>query len=86
MFEMLDVMEYEGEKYFALTPYYTDPQKKLEASGEVVVLKSVFEDDEEMMVTIDDEEEYDRVGDIFMERLNEMFDCEEEEDDGSLPQ
>ncbi|MBR6873950.1 MAG: DUF1292 domain-containing protein [Ruminococcus sp.] len=84
VFELLDVMELDGEKYFALTPYYDDPEKMLESDGEVVILKSVFEGDEEMMVSFDEnEEEYDRVGEIFIKRLEEMYDIgdEDEEED-----
>ena len=82
VFELLDVMELDGEKYFALTPYYDDPEKMLESDGEVVILKSVFEGDEEMMVSFDEnEEEYDRVGEIFIKRLEEMYDIGEEDEE-----
>ena len=81
VFEMLDTMEFEGEKYFALTPYYEDPDEMLEDSGEVVILKSEFEGDEEMMVSIDDDDEYDRVGEVFMKRIEAMFDFDDEEED-----
>lgn len=80
-FELLDVMEYEGEKYFALTPYAESPEELLEASGEVVILKSEFIDDEEMMVSIDDDDEYERIGKVFIERLEEMYDFEDEGDE-----
>lgn len=80
-FELLDVMEYEGEKYFALTPYFDDPEKLLEYDGEVVILKSEYEGDDEMMVTIEDDAEYERVGAVFIERLREMYDFE---DDGEV--
>ena len=60
VFEMLDVMEYEGEKYYALTPYYENPDEALGDDGEVVILKSDFDGDEEIMVSIDDDEEYER--------------------------
>lgn len=79
-FELLDVMEIDDEKYFALTPYFDDPQEMLSDDGELVVLKSEFEGDEEMMVTIDDDEEYNRIGELFIKRLNEMYDFEDEED------
>jgi uncharacterized protein YrzB (UPF0473 family) len=78
-FEMLDVMEFEGEKYFALTPYAESGEELLEDSGEVIILKSVYEGDEEMMVSIDDDDEYERVGKVFIERLEEMYDFEDEE-------
>lgn len=79
VFEMLDVMEFEGEKYFALTPYAESPEELLEDSGEVIILKSVYEGDEEMMVSIDDDDEYDRVGKVFIERLEEMYDFTDDE-------
>lgn len=78
-FELLDVMEFEGEKYFALTPYAESAEELLESDGEVVILKSQFDGDEELMVTIDDEEEYERVGNIFIEKLQSMYDFDDEE-------
>ena len=80
-FELLDVMDFEGEKYFALTPYMETAEELLEYDGEVVILKSQFEGDEEMMVTIDDDDEYERVGAVFLERLREMYDFEDDEED-----
>lgn len=83
-FEMLDAMEYDGEKYFALTPYFENPEDMLDDDGAVVILKSEFDGDEEIMVSIDNDEEYEKVGNIFMKRIEEMFafdDDEEHQDD-----
>lgn len=78
-FELLDVMDLDDERYFALIPYYDDPEQLAEDDGELIVLKSQMDEDgEELMVTIDDDEEYQRVGNIFLEKLSNMF---EEEDD-----
>ncbi len=74
-FEMLDSMEYDGETYFALTPYPED----LDNDGEVVILKKVIEDDEEIMVSIDNDEEYEKVGDEFMKRIDGMFEYGDDE-------
>ncbi len=81
-FELLDVMELDGERYFALMPYYDDPEKMLDDDGELIVLKSQMdENDEELMISIDDEEEYQRVGNLFIEKLNDLFeDLDEDED------
>jgi len=79
-FELLDVMDLDDERYFALIPYYDDPAELTEDDGELIVLKSQMDENgEELMVTIDDDEEYQRVGNIFLEKLSNMF---EEEDDG----
>lgn len=80
-FEMLDAMEYEGEKYFALTPYFENPEEMLEDAGAVVILKSEIDGDEEIMVSIDDDDEYEKIGNIFMKRIEEMFAFDDEDDD-----
>ncbi len=79
-FELLDVMELEDDRYFALIPYYENPEESLEDDGDLVVLKSELVDGEEMMATIEDDEEYERVGAIFLERLDNMFDDEFDQD------
>ena len=80
-FELLDAMEYEGEKYYALTPYFEDPAEALDASGDLVILRSEFdENNEEILASIDDDDEFEKIGNIFLERINEMFDFDDEED------
>ena len=74
-FEMLDVMDVGDDRYYALVPYYDDPTKELEADTELVVLKSEYNDkNEESLVSIDSDEEYERIGNMFLERLNELYD------------
>ena len=63
-FELLDVMDLEDDRYFALVPYFENPE--------------MDENGEELMVTIDDEDEYQRVGHIFLEKLSSMFEEDEE--------
>jgi len=77
-FEMLDAMEVDDKRYFALLPVYDDPQEQLEADGEIVILTSEMVDGEEMLASIDDDDEYDRIGNMFLDRLNSMFEDEEE--------
>ncbi|MEG2814338.1 MAG: DUF1292 domain-containing protein, partial [Oscillospiraceae bacterium] len=73
-FELLDVMELDDERYFALVPYYEEPTEILDDDGDLIILKSkIDENDEELMVSIDDEEEYQRVGEIFLQKLSEIF-------------
>lgn len=80
-FEMLDAMEVDGEQYFALTPYFeNDAEAALQDSGEVVILKTAIDEEgEEIFVSIDDDAEYERIGAMFMERLEDMFEFEEED-------
>ena len=78
-FELLDVMEVDDDRYFALMPYYEDPEDILDDTAKLIVLKSQMdENDEELMISIDDEEEYQRIGQMFLEKLSTYFDGEEE--------
>lgn len=80
-FELLDVMEYEGEMYYALTPYYGEQKEDmLEDDGEVVILKEDTVDGESMLVSIEEDDEYEKIGALFLERLNEIYESEEEEE------
>ena len=78
-FELFDVMEVDDDRYFALMQYYEDPEDILDDTAELIVLKSQMdENDEELMISIDDEEEYQRIGQMFLEKLSTYFDGEEE--------
>ena len=81
-FEMLDVMEVDDQLDFALIPYQADPESMIEDDGELVILKSEMVDGEEMLVSIEDEDEFDRIGELFLKRLDEIYeDCDCEDDD-----
>ena len=79
-FEMLDAMEVDDKQYFALMPLYDDPQEQLDSDGELVILTSEIVNGEEMMASIDDDDEYERIGNMFIDRLNAIFDDEYEDD------
>lgn len=81
-FEMLDALETEdGQRYFALVPYAQNPEEALEGSDDLVILKSEMNGEEEMLVSIDDDDEFDRIGQIFLQRIEEMFENEEDLED-----
>lgn len=78
-FELLDVMEVNDDRYFALIPYYENPEDLLDDTAELIVLKSQLDENgEELMISIDDEEEYQRIGQMFLEKLSAYFDGEDE--------
>ncbi len=81
VFELLDVMEYEDETYYALVPYYEDDEEYLEDDGEFVILKSEMVNDEEMLVSIEEDEEYEEIGRLFLERINDMLEEDEEDEE-----
>lgn len=81
-FEMLDAYEEDDNKYYAMVPYYENPDDLIENNGELVILKSDIVDGEEMLVSIDDDDEYDRIGQIFLARIEAMFEeCDDDDCD-----
>ncbi len=77
-FEVLDAIESDLGRYLALLPVYDDPQKTLEESGELVVVKVEEEDGEEYFTDIEDDDEYETVSEAFVERLRDFFEIDEQ--------
>lgn len=80
-FEVLGEMEYNGAEYCALIPYYENEEELLQDDGEFVVLKREVVDGEVMLYTIEDDDEYDAVGNLFLQELSDLYD--EDEDEGA---
>ena len=76
-FEVLDAIETDTDRYLALLPVYDDPQKMLDDSGELVIVKVVEEDGEEYYCEIEDDDEYETIADAFVDRLEDFFEIEE---------
>ena len=49
-FELLDVMEVDDDRYFALIPYYENPEDLLDDTAELIVLKSQLDENGEEVV------------------------------------
>ena len=78
-FEIIDQLEEGDDTYIALVECYEDDADvDLDDPGDLLVLKVVAEGFEEYLEAIEDEEEFDRVSAIFMERLSSEFDFVEE--------
>ena len=78
-FELMDIMEENGRQYYALVPYVENPEAMIEEDTELVVLKmGTDENGEDCLSTIDNDEEYERIGKIFIERISAML-----EEDGA---
>ncbi len=71
-FEIIDGLEFEGCGYYALIPYTEDEDEDID-EDEFVILKETEKDGETYLATIDNDEEYDRVGAAFLERFSEIF-------------
>ena len=76
--EFMDALEHNGQKYMAFFPAETEDASEDDADTGLVILKSVMENGEELLSTLDSDEELDAVYDLFMESL-----FEDEEDENS---
>ena len=72
--ELLDVLELNGQTYMAFFPAVLEEGDEDSEEYGMVILKSIVENGEEMLSTLDSEEELTEVYDKFMEIL---FDDEE---------
>ena len=77
--EYVDALELDGQTYMAFFPVVEDEDDpKAEAEAEeygLVILKSIMENGEELLSTLDSDEELNEIYDLFMEQL-----LEDEED------
>lgn len=79
-FELIDTLEQDGETYTALIPYYETEEDMLMSDGQLLILKVVPDEEnpeEDYLTVIEDEEEFGRVSDIFIERLSDLYEIEE---------
>ena len=70
--EFMDALEVDGQLYQAFFPAETEGEEDPDAG--LVILKVLHEDGEDILSTLDSDEELERVYDLFMESL---FDGEE---------
>lgn len=80
-FEEIDRIETEDAKYVALLPVLESAEEILEDDGDVIVLKVIEEGGETYLQQIEDEEEFADISDIFQERIAEMFEYDEGEEE-----
>ena len=73
--EHLDTLEYNNEVYMAFFPAVEEDADEDSDEYGMVILKSIEENGEELLSTLDSDEELNEVYDLFMERL---FEDEEE--------
>ena len=82
--ELVDTLEHKGVTYYAMFPAVEEDEatgepKDVDADDEeygLVIMKAIEENGEELLSTLDSDEELDQVYELFMERF---FQDEEEE-------
>ena len=79
-FEMIGQCEMNGVTYYAMIPADSSEDGEF---YEYTILKAVVEDGEEVLVSIDDDEEFDNVADYFDDLFSEEIDYDAAESDSS---
>jgi uncharacterized protein YrzB (UPF0473 family) len=75
-FELIDAAEINGEQYFCMVPAIEDDDF-LNADCDIVILKSIYDDGEEILASIDDDDEFDEISKFFLQRMQEAFESDE---------
>ena len=71
--EFIDALEYNGQVYQAFFPAEAEDEEEDPDSG-LIILKVIHENGEDLLSTLDSEEEAEKIYELFMENL---FDDEE---------
>ncbi len=83
-FELLDELDTDdGEHYIAIFPTANNSQEYIDSDGELIIMKIDKSDPDESFMHIEDEDEFNRIAAIFVERLSDEFEFlypDEEED------
>ena len=70
--EYVDSLEYNGVTYTAFFPAEVEGEELPEDEYGLVILKTIVENGEEILSTLDSDEELNAAYDLFMERLQDM--------------
>ena len=83
-YKIVACAELDGVEYMALEPIIEDPEEELMDAAELVFLKvseETDEDGEAFLDTIQDDEEFERVADVFRDKLSEEYDFLDEDEE-----
>lgn len=75
-FDLIDAVEMNGEQYYAMLPAIED-ENFLNADLGLVILKVVYENDEEVLASIDDDDEFEEVSQYFMNNIENIYEDDE---------
>lgn len=78
-FEILDTIVVDDSEYYALYPFYENPEDSVNDAGEYYIMEAVLNDNgEEEFAEIEDEELLDKLAEQFEANFEKLFDDEEE--------
>lgn len=73
IFEELDRIETDNGRYVALLPVYDESDDIIDDDGEIIILQVEEENGETFLCPIEDEKIFNEIGNIFEERLQDLF-------------
>lgn len=73
IFEELDRIETDNGRYVALLPVYDEADDIIDDDGEIIILQVEEENGETFLAPIEDEKIFNEVGEIFEDRLKDLF-------------
>ena len=80
IFEELDRIETDSGRYIALLPIPETPDSITDEDNALIILKVEEENGETYLCPIEDDAEFNEVGMAFEERLDDMFEFDNEEE------
>ena len=83
-YKIVACAELDGVEYMAPEPIIEDPEEELMDAAELVFLKvseETDEDGEAFLDTIQDDEEFKRVAEVFRDKLSEEYDFLDEDEE-----
>ena len=79
IFEELDRIETDEGRFVALLPVYDDAEEILDDDGELIILSVIEDEDgETYLEPIEDDNLFNKIGELFEERLEDIFEFDEE--------
>jgi uncharacterized protein YrzB (UPF0473 family) len=80
-FKIVDSIDIDDGSYVALEVPPDDPVAYLNSDGSLLIMKVIEEDGEEILALLEDDEEYEKISDIFMGRLSDLYDFDQDEEE-----
>ena len=78
-FEELDRIETHEGRFISLLPLYAEAEEILDDDGELIILSVVEDEDGEIYLEpIEDDKLFNKIGELFEERLADYFEFDEE--------
>ncbi|MBQ6863386.1 MAG: DUF1292 domain-containing protein [Clostridia bacterium] len=80
VFEVLDRIDTDdGKQYIAVVPTDGEEDDDTAENIELIILEVTEENGDPFLSQIEDDDEYDKIEELFLERLSEFYDIDEEE-------